>query len=428
MPRSGGAAPASFARGPERAPMLRRHLSKKNKICQHHRRVPASARSGESATSEDVARAASRPPRLRRGARRTENEMLIFGIESSCDETACAVAECGEGGLYLLSNAVATQIETHARYGGVVPEIASRAHSEAISPIARRAIADAGIAFTDIDAVAVTVAPGLIGSLLVGVSYAKALAFSLGVPLIPVNHMKAHVAAAYYTYPDLVPPFYAVVVSGSHTSVYSVTSRTAFSEIASSRDDAAGEAFDKVGRVIGLSYPCGAAMDKLATDGANAERIRLPSPALRDDSLDFSFSGLKTAVINHVHSIRQRLSLGESDDLPQSERLSVAASFTDTVCSGICEKVAEAMDRFGEKNVVLAGGVAANSHLRRALGNLCGKRGVKFFVPDLSLCGDNGAMVAAQGYYDFLAGARADVNLNAYASEEGASSDGIFTA
>ena len=356
----------------------------------------------------------------------TEIHMILFGIESSCDETACAVAECGEDGLRLLSNAVATQIEVHARYGGVVPEIASRAHAEAILPIAKRAIGDAGISWSDIDAVAVTVAPGLIGSLLVGVNFAKSLAFSLGVPLVPVNHMKAHVAAAYYAYPELEPPFYAVVVSGSHTSLYEAASRTDFRELGASRDDAAGEAFDKVGRVIGLSYPCGAAMDALAAEGADSERVALPSPALRDGTLDFSFSGLKTAVINHVHTTRQRLSLGDGDALPRDEVLAVAASFTDVVCRALADKLDALMDERGARNVVLAGGVAANSHLRAALEAVCKKRGARFFVPDAALCGDNGAMVAAQGYYDFLSGARADEALNAYASEEGAEDAGVF--
>ena len=352
--------------------------------------------------------------------------MIIFGIESSCDETSCAVAECENGGVRILSNAVATQIETHARYGGVVPEIASRAHAEAISPIARRALDDAGITYADVDAVAVTVAPGLIGSLLVGVNFAKSLAFALGVPLVPVNHMKAHVAAAYCRFPELAPPFYAVVVSGSHTSIYAVESFTEFEELGSSRDDAAGEAFDKVGRVIGLSYPCGAAMDALASEGEGAERIALPSPALRDGTLDFSFSGLKTAVINHVHTVRQRMALGDGDELPHGEALRVAASFSDVVCRAVADKVGAAMDERGVENVVLAGGVAANSHLRNALKALCEKRSVGFFVPDAALCGDNGAMVAAQGYFEYLAGARADASLNAYASEEAAEDDGVF--
>lgn len=353
--------------------------------------------------------------------------MLIFGIESSCDETSSAVAECGEGFLRLRSNAVATQIETHARYGGVVPEIASRAHAEAILPISRKALDDAGAKWSDIDAIAVTVAPGLIGSLLVGVNFAKSLAASLGVPLVPVNHMKAHVAAAYYRYPQLRPPFYAVVVSGSHTSLYEVASYTRYDELGASRDDAAGEAFDKVGRVIGLKYPCGAAMDALADEGEGCERIQLPSPALRDGTLDFSFSGLKTAVINHVHTARQRLSIADGDALPRETVLAVAASFTDVVCRGVADKLEALMDARGAKNVVLAGGVAANSHLQKAIRAVCKKRGTEFFVPDLTLCGDNGAMVAAQGYYEFLAGARASFDLNAYASEEAATDAGVFS-
>lgn len=355
--------------------------------------------------------------------------MIILGIESSCDETSAALAEFGsDGSRRLLSNIVATQIATHALYGGVVPEIASRAHAEAITPVTEEAIRQAGIAWTDIDAVAVTCAPGLIGSLLVGVSYAKSLAFSLGVPLIPVNHMKAHVAAAYYRFPELEPPFTAVVVSGSHTSIYSVTGYCDFEEIGSSRDDAAGEAFDKVGRVIGLHYPCGKDMDELCTKAGDIRRIKLPSPALKDGSLDFSFSGLKTAVINHVHSTRQRLGLGEDDGLPEDERMSVAASFTDAVCSAVAEKLHMALDLHPSEKIVLAGGVAANSHLQNKLIRLCEKRGAKFYVPELSLCGDNGAMVAAQGYFDYLAGARADMALNAYASEEGAEDDRVFAA
>ena len=355
--------------------------------------------------------------------------MIILGIESSCDETAAAVAEfLPDGSRRLLSNIVATQIATHALYGGVVPEIASRAHAEAISPVCERAVAEAGIGWTDIDAVAVTCAPGLIGSLLVGVSYAKALAFSLGVPLIPVNHMKAHVAAAYFRFPELEPPFTAVVVSGSHTSIYSVTGYSDYEEIGSSRDDAAGEAFDKVGRVIGLHYPCGKDMDELCTRAGDISRIKLPSPALKDGSLDFSFSGLKTAVINHVHSLRQRLGIGEDDALPEEEVLRVASSFTDTVCSAVAEKLHAALDLYPSEKIVLAGGVAANSHLQAKLKKLCDKRGAQFYVPELSLCGDNGAMVAAQGYFDYLAGARADETLNAYASEEGAQDDGVFEA
>ncbi len=351
--------------------------------------------------------------------------MLILGIESSCDETSCAVAEMSDGERRLLSCAIDSQIETHARYGGVVPEIASRAHAEAICPVVTSAVKDSGVSLSEIDAVAVTCTPGLIGSLLVGVSYAKALAFSLGVPLVPVNHIKAHVAAAYFPYPELEPPFTAVVVSGSHTSIYSVTGYSSFDEIGTSRDDAAGEAFDKVGRVIGLSYPCGREMDELAAKAGDIERIKFPSPALRGDTFDFSFSGLKTAVINHVHNLRQRLGIGDGP-LPEEERVRIAASFTDTVTEAIAEKVSAALAEYPSDKIVLAGGVAANSHLRKRLEKLCASLGASFFVPEIGLCGDNAAMVAAQGYYEYKAGKRADESLNAYASEEAAETAGIF--
>ena len=378
--------------------------------------------------------------------------MLILGIESSCDETSCAVAEMSDGERRLLSCAIDSQIETHARYGGVVPEIASRAHAEAICPVVTSAVKDSGISLSEIDAVAVTCTPGLIGSLLVGVSYAKALAFSLGVPLVPVNHIKAHVAAAYFPYPELEPPFLClaisggntlivdvedytsmkvlggsrdVVASGSHTSIYSVTGYSSFEEIGTSRDDAAGEAFDKVGRVIGLSYPCGREMDELAAKAGDIERIKFPSPALRGDTFDFSFSGLKTAVINHVHNLRQRLGIGDGP-LPEEERVRIAASFTDTVTEAIAEKVSAALAEYPSDKIVLAGGVAANSHLRKRLEKLCASLGASFFVPEIGLCGDNAAMVAAQGYYEYKAGKRADESLNAYASEEAAETAGIF--
>jgi len=353
--------------------------------------------------------------------------MIILGIESSCDETSASVCEFTEDGIRrILSNIVATQIETHALYGGVVPEIASRAHAEAITPVVERAVSEAGISLSDIGAIAVTCAPGLIGSLLVGVSYAKALSFSLGIPLIPVNHMKAHVAASYLRYPELKPPFKAIVVSGSHTSIYNVTDYTTFEEIGSSRDDAAGEAFDKVGRVIGLKYPCGKDMDKLCSEADNDMRIKLPSPALRDGSLDFSFSGLKTAVINYVHNLRQLRKLGDNDELPRDEILKVASSFTYAVCDAVVEKLGMALDKDYSDKIVLAGGASANSHLQKSIRRMCDKRGISLYVPELSLCGDNGAMVASQGYYDYIKGIRADEKLNAYASEEGAYSDGVF--
>lgn len=349
--------------------------------------------------------------------------MYIFAIESSCDETAATVIH-GEGNkLTTLSNVVSSQIEIHALYGGVVPEIASRAHCEAISEVTREAVEKSGIRLSDIDAVAVTFAPGLIGSLLVGVSFAKSLAMTLGVPLIPVNHIEAHVSAAYLEHEELKPPYLALVVSGGHTSLYEVVDYADFREIGSTRDDACGEAFDKVGRVMGLPYPGGAAMDKLASIGFESynpkekNALRFPTPAVPDETLDFSFSGLKTAVINHIHNEKQK---AKSDTLPDETRSLIAAAFTDTVCSGITKKLGMALTKTGYHELVMAGGVAANSHLRRAVGELCKKRGVSFIVPSIALCGDNAAMTAAEGYHMFRSGVHADLSLNAYASDEAA--------
>ena len=244
--------------------------------------------------------------------------MYIFAIESSCDETAAAVIRAEGDKITLLSNVVSSQIEIHALYGGVVPEIASRAHCEAISNVSREAVETAGISFSDIDAIAVTFAPGLIGSLLVGVSFAKSLAMTLNVPIIPVNHIEAHVAAAYLENEDLKPPYLALVVSGGHTSLYEVSDYATFNEIGGTRDDACGEAFDKVGRVMGLPYPGGAAMDKLAAQGMELfdpkakNALKFPSPAVADDTLDFSFSGLKTAVINIKEEITQQVKIKET--------------------------------------------------------------------------------------------------------------------
>ncbi len=355
--------------------------------------------------------------------------MYIFAIESSCDDTAAAVLHADDTHhLTVLSNIVSSQVETHALYGGVVPEIASRAHCEAISHVAREAIRMAGISFDDIDAVAVTFAPGLIGSLLVGVSFAKSLAAVLGVPLIPVNHIEAHVAAAYpETTPEtLSPPYLALVVSGGHTSLYEVSDYVTFTEIGGTTDDAAGEAFDKVGRVMGMPYPGGAAMDKLATRGfahydpTKKNALHFPSPAKADDSLNLSFSGIKTAAINHIHTTRQRLKSEDEAELPDEIREEIAAAFTHAVCTGIGKKLDLALRKKAYTSLVMAGGVAANSHLRRHIGEICEKNGVNFVCPSLRLCGDNAVMTAAQGYHMFRYGLTADVSLNAYASDEGA--------
>lgn len=305
------------------------------------------------------------------------------------------------------SNIVASQIETHRLYGGVVPEIASRAHIEAISSITYEALSEAGVTLADIGAVAVTSHPGLIGALLVGVNFAKSLAYSYNIPLVPVDHVKAHTAAAYLTDGSLEPPFLALVVSGGHTSIYRVESYNSFEEIGGTRDDAAGEAFDKIGRVIGLPYPGGAAIDKLAYEG-DVAAITLPSPALGGDTLDLSFSGIKTAALNHINSQRQ-----QGNEIARAD---LAASYTNTIVTAITKKARLALKQTGMKRLVLAGGVAANSHLRTALEQMCQKERVVLSVPPRSLCGDNAAMVAAAGYFEYLESNFADTSLNASAT------------
>lgn len=335
--------------------------------------------------------------------------MYILGIESSCDETSAAVVSMDGTERRILSNIVASQIETHRLYGGVVPEIASRAHIEAISRITYEALDTAGLTIADIGCIAVTTHPGLIGALLVGVNFAKSLAFAQGIPLVSVNHVKAHVAAAYLEHPELKPPFTALVVSGGHTSIYSVDDHITFREIGGTRDDAAGEAFDKIGRVIGMPYPAGAAMDKLAYEG-DASAFKLPSPALVGDTLDFSFSGLKTAALNIINSERQKGGEPHHADL--------TASYTRVIVDAIVKKVSLAIEKTGTERLVLAGGVAANSHIRGALDELCRKKGVQFCKPSLALCSDNAAMVAAAGYFEYLAGNFANTALNASALDD----------
>ncbi len=331
-------------------------------------------------------------------------------MESSCDETSAAVVEMGEGVRRICSNIVASQIDVHRLYGGVVPEIASRAHIEAISKITYEALEKAGITVSDLGTVAVTAFPGLIGALLVGVNFAKSMAYSRNIPLVAVNHIHGHVAAAYLTHPDLEPPFLALVVSGGHTSIYEVTDYTAFTEIGGTRDDAAGEAFDKIGRVIGLPYPGGAALDKLAYEG-DPHAITLPSPALAGDTLDFSFSGIKTATLNYLNSMEQKGTPVNHAD--------VAAAYTDRIVKAITKKAEAALRKSGMKTLVLAGGVAANSHLRASLEEMCTACGVRLAMPDRTLCGDNGAMIAAAGYFQFCKGNFADTSLNASASDDG---------
>lgn len=333
--------------------------------------------------------------------------MYILAFESSCDETACAVLEMDEGTREIKSNIVASQVDIHALYGGVVPEIASRAHIEAISSITYEALDKAGVELCDIGAICVTSGPGLIGALLVAVNFAKSLAFANNIPLVPVDHIKGHVASNYLSHKELKPPFLALVISGGHTSFFDVKSYTEYVEIASTRDDAVGESFDKVGRVMGLPYPGGHAMDVLATQG-DKNAIKFPSPAISGDTLDFSFSGLKTAVINYLNTNAQK---GE-----EINKADVAASFTKTVCDAICSKVALAFEKTGYNGIVLAGGVSANTHIRASIKDVCEKYGADFYAPEMFLCGDNASMIGAQGYYEFLSGSRADESLNAYPS------------
>ena len=333
--------------------------------------------------------------------------MYVLSFESSCDETAAAVLEMGDGVREIKSNIIASSVDIQALYGGVVPEIASRAHIEAISKITYEALDVAGVTIKDIDLIAVTNGPGLIGALLVAVNFAKSLAFANNIPLVPVDHIRGHVAANYLTHKKLEPPFLAFVISGGHTSFFDIKSYTSFEEIASTRDDAIGECFDKVGRVMGLPYPGGKAVDELATKG-NKHAVVFPSPSISKETLDFSFSGLKTAVINYLNTKNQK---GE-----EISRDDVCASLTYTITESIRDKVARAIKESGYSKVVVAGGVSANSHIRRELKSLCESLGAELFVPELSLCGDNAAMIGAQGYYEFLDGRRAGEDLNAYPS------------
>lgn len=330
--------------------------------------------------------------------------MKILGIESSCDETAAAVVEDGRK---ILSNIVSTQIEKHKIFGGVVPEIASRLHAESITFVVREALEKADCTLSDIDAIAVTYAPGLIGALLVGVNFAKGLSFSSGIPLVPVHHLRSHIAANYITHSDLKPPFLCLVVSGGNTLLVNVEDYTKFNVIGRTRDDAAGEALDKAARTMGLPYPGGVNLDKEAR-GGDINAYTFPKPRVDDNPLDFSFSGLKTSVINTIHNAKQK---GEEISVKD-----LGASFLNAVVSSLESHTEKAIVQQNSKTLVLAGGVSANSMLRQRMTELAEKHNVKIYFPELSLCGDNAAMVAAQGYYEFMAGKRADMSLNAAAT------------
>lgn len=330
--------------------------------------------------------------------------MKILAIESSCDETAASVVENGRK---VLSSIIASQVQEHILYGGVVPEIASRRHSEAISSVVAKALADADCTLDDIDAIAVTYAPGLIGALLVGVNYAKGLAYSKNLPLIPVHHLRSHIASNYITYPELKPAFFCLVVSGGHTHMIEVNDYTDFKIIGKTRDDAAGEALDKAARSMGLSYPGGVNLDRVAKDGDNSA-YKFPIPKVDGCPYDFSFSGLKTSVINTIHNLSQKGETFEIADL--------GASFLKAVVNCLCINTEKAMLNLGHTKLVLAGGVSANSVLRREMTALCQKHGWEIYLPELSLCGDNAAMVGAQAYYEYEKGNIADLDLNAFAS------------
>ena len=332
--------------------------------------------------------------------------MKILAFESSCDETAVAVVEDGRR---VLSDAIASQVDIHAIYGGVVPEIASRKHVECIAALTEKALADAGCTREDIDAVAVTYAPGLIGAVLVGLSFAKSMAYALNVPLIPVHHIRGHIAANYLAFPDLKPPFLALAISGGNTMIVDVRDYTDMEILGSTRDDAAGECFDKAARVLGLTYPGGKPIDELAQKSQGGV-YHLPSAKVDGAPLDMSFSGLKTAVVNLAHHASQ---VGEELDAP-----ALARDFTRAISDTLVPRVMEAARQTGHKTIVAAGGVAANSIIRADLERECEKAGCKLYLPPLRLCGDNGAMIGAQGYYEYLAGNTAGMELNAYATRD----------
>ena len=322
-------------------------------------------------------------------------DILTLGVESSCDETSVSVVKNGRE---ILSNVIDTQIPIHEKYGGVVPEIASRNHIEAISRVTKKALKDANIQLSQIDVITPTYGPGLVGALLVGLSYAKSLAFANNIPLVGVNHITGHIAANYITYKELEPPFLCVMMSGGNTQIISVKNYTEFEVLGKTRDDAIGEAFDKVAIVVGLGYPGGPKVDKLAQQGQ--PNIELPKTHFDTETLDFSFSGIKTAVINLHHK------------QPDINKADLCASFEKNVTETLLHNVEKAIKKTGLKTIALAGGVSANSYIRNAFKEL-EKDGIKVYMPDLKLCTDNAAMIASAGYYNFIAGKRDTLDLNA---------------
>lgn len=331
--------------------------------------------------------------------------MNILAIESSCDETAVAIVRDGR---HILTDCIASQVALHREYGGVVPEIASRKHIEAIYALADQALTESHLTRDGIDAVAVTYAPGLIGAVLVGVNFAKAAALSLGKPLIPVHHIRGHIAANYLAYPELEPPFLCLVVSGGHTMLVSVRDYTQMEILGTTLDDAAGECFDKVARVLGMPYPGGAALDAMAR-GGDDQKYPLPRSKPGENCYNMSFSGLKTAALNLINHARQA---GETLDIP-----SLCAGFSAAVSDTLVPRMVRAMEQTGQRKIAVAGGVAANSRIRADLQSAADTMGAKLYLPPLKLCGDNGAMIGSQAYYEFLAGHTATMRLNAYATK-----------
>ncbi len=327
--------------------------------------------------------------------------MKILAIESSCDETAAAIIEDGRK---ICSSVINTQVEEHGLYGGVVPEIASRRHTENIVGVVDKALSDAEMTLDEVDHLAVTAAPGLIGALLVGVNFAKGLSLATGKKLIPVHHLKGHIAANYLAHPELKPPFLCLVVSGGHSHIVEVSDYTKFKILGKTRDDAAGEAFDKAARAMGLPYPGGVYLDKKSKEG-DPKAFKLPKPKVEGSPLDMSFSGLKTAVVNILHNAEQR---GEEINIPD-----LCASYQDVICHALVDRLMLAAKEGEYKTIVAAGGVSANSGLRALLERECKRRHLELFVPPIELCGDNAAMIGSQAYYEALAGHFTDLSLNA---------------